>query len=153
MMLDHHHHYHMMMIIHHHLTSIFQACTVQLFCQKCYLSKHVCLWRHPPSFPSNTLQTHSFISLLTQTNHVFLPLFYQPYLPPSTADSSSPSHHQTSSPHVQTISIYYVLKPDEHCINFHTTQKLIRCHSTPQSNTTHPPHHHLCALCIPAQVT
>jgi len=32
---------------------------------------------------------------------------YQSYLPPPTADTSLPRHHQISCPHIQTISMYY----------------------------------------------
>jgi len=62
------------------------------------------------SLESSTLSFSCFIFLLTHSSYVFLHL-YQPYLPPSTADTSLSSLHQISSPHFQTISIYYVLQP------------------------------------------
>jgi len=49
--------------------------------------------------PSNTLAMSSYLYI------------YQPYLLPPTADNSLPRNHQTSSPHVQFISICYVLQP------------------------------------------
>jgi len=84
---------------------------------------------------SNTLAMSFYLSL------------YQPYLLPATADKSLPSHHHICSLHIQTISIYDTLQPQT-LSSLSFDQQLIRCHSTPQRNITHPSHHYGLCNCI-----
>jgi len=76
------------------------------------------------SVSSSTMPTSPSISLITNLLTFLYPVIIR-----------LPLH--MSKPSLSIMS--YNLK---HCINFHTTQQLIRCRSTPQRNTTHPPHHH-----------